>query len=299
MELSPDLWKKIRHIEIRSNRLVDQILSGQYMSLFKGSGLEFDEVRPYHEGDDERRIDWNVTARTGHLHVKRFVEERELSLVFVVDVSPSTYTGSRRQLRSDLVIEFVALMAFSALRNHDRVGLLMFDQGVELFIPPRKGRRHVLRLLRELVLRYQQPPGVHALTTRLDEALNYLNHVLHRRATVFLVSDFLEVGPLFPLRVTSRRHDCTAVLLQDPADIALPAVGLLEVLHPETGARQLLDLRRADVRAAYQQQSESHYLQVRDELKRMAIDQIVLRTDMASILPAMMAFYRLHYRKRH
>lgn len=299
MELSPDLWKKIRHIEIRSNRLVDQILSGQYMSLFKGSGLEFDEVRPYHEGDDERRIDWNVTARTGHLHVKRFVEERELSLVFVVDVSPSTYTGSRRQLRSDLVIEFVALMAFSALRNHDRVGLLMFDQGVELFIPPRKGRRHVLRLLRELVLRYQQPPGLHSATTRLDDALNYLNHVLHRRATVFLVSDFLEVGPLFPLRVTSRRHDCTAVLLQDPADMELPPIGLIEVRHPETGERQLLDLRRPEVRAAYQQQSESHYLQVRDELKRMAIDQIILRTDMASILPAMMAFYRLHYRKRH
>lgn len=288
----PDSWKRIHRLEIKARHLVEQVLGGQYMSVFKGSGLEFDEVRPYQEGDDERQIDWNVTARTGHLHIKRFVEERELSVFLVVDTSSSMFFGSCTHLKTDLVLEFCALMTFSAIRNNDRVGLLAFDHRIHTFLPPQKGRRHALRLLRELML----PPDASLRQSCLHTALRYLNHVLHRRAIIFILSDFFDVGSLFPLKALSQRHDCVAVLLQDPLDQHLPAAGLVAVRDPERYEEMLLDLSSSRMRQKYQKALTSHYQNLRQELKQMDVDQIVLSSDSESIIQALLKFYRFHHR---
>lgn len=288
----PDIWQRIHRLEIKARHLVEQVLSGQYMSVFKGSGLEFDEVQPYQEGDDERQIDWNVSARTGHLHIKRFVEERELSVFLLVDTSSSMFFGSRNHLKTDLMLEFCALMTFSAIRSNDRVGLLTFDAGIRTFLPPQKGRRHALRILRELMI----PPGLDLRQSNLHAALRYLNHVLHRRGIVFILSDFLETGSLFPLKVLSRRHDCVAVLLQDPLDLSLPAAGLVAVRDPERGEQMLVDLSSATVRQKYQARLAAHYHTLRQELKQMDIDQIVLPSDTESLINALLKFYRFHHR---
>lgn len=293
MSIPPDLLKKIHRIEIKTRRLVDHILGGQYNSLFKGMGLEFDEVRPYQEGDDDRRIDWNVTARTGHLHIKRFVEERELSLLFITDTSPSVYFGSLNQLKSDQIIEFCALMAFSAMRNNDRVGLLTFQQQPQLFLPPRKGDRHALRLIRELIMAYQEPPR--PAPSQLDVALNYLNRVVHRRSVVFIVSDFIEVGSLQTLRTLGRKHECIAVMLRDPRDIVLPPLGLVELRHPETGQTQIVDLGNRRWREAFAQEVKDYYQQLFNELNRMSIDQIMLDTP-GSVVKALIHFFGRHHR---
>lgn len=193
-----ELWKNLRQVEISSRRLIDQLLSGQYTSVFKGIGLEFEEVRPYHEGDDERHIDWNVTARTGQVHIKRFIEEREQSIFLLVDISPSVFFGSSQRLKMDLAIEFAAVMAFSALRSNDRVGLMTFDSQVRQVIPPRKGRRHALRVLRELMASFGQISQGEPQRTDLSSALNYVNHILHRQGIIMVISDFIEGGDLFP-----------------------------------------------------------------------------------------------------
>lgn len=293
MSIPPDLLRKIHRIEIKTRRLVDHILGGQYNSLFKGTGLEFDEVRPYQEGDDDRRIDWNVSARMGQLHIKRFVEERELSLLFVTDISPSIYFGSRQQLKSDQIIEFCALMAFSAMRNNDRVGLLTFQHHPQLFLPPRKGDRHALRLIRELVIAYQEPPQTQP--SRLENALAYLNRVLHRRSVVFIVSDFIEIGSLHTLRTLGKKHDCIAVMLRDPRDVALPPLGLVELRHPETGQTQIVDLSNPHRRHLFETEINHYYQQLFNDLNRMSIDQIILETP-GSVVKALIHFFGCHHR---
>lgn len=291
--LHSDIWKRIRQIEIKSARLVDQMLSGQYASVFKGVGLEFEEVRPYQEGDDERHIDWNVTARTGQVHIKRFIEERELSLFLLVDVSPSVYFGSRQRLKMDLAIEMAAIMAFSALRNNDRVGLLTFDDQVRQVIPPRKGRRHALRVIRELLVSLEQSHD-EPRSTRLDKALDYVSHILHRRGILFVVSDFLETGSLFPLQVLNSRHDCIAVRLQDPHELSLPDLGWVRLRDPETGQSALWDLGNSRVRAAYEAKALERENALNARFKRMGVDQIVLQTDVDSVWQALLRFYQLH-----
>lgn len=293
--LHSEIWKRIRQIEIKSARLVDQMLSGQYASVFKGVGLEFEEVRPYQEGDDERHIDWNVTARTGQVHIKRFVEERELSLFLLVDVSPSVYFGSRQRLKMDLAIEMAAIMAFSALRNNDRVGLLTFDDQVRQVIPPRKGRRHALRVIRELLISLEQSHD-EPRVTRLDTALDYVSHILHRRGILFVLSDFLETGSLFPLQVLNSRHDCIAVRLRDPHELSLPDLGWVRLRDPETGQSALWDLGNARVREAYETRAQAREAALNDRFKRMGVDQIVLQTDVDSVWQALLRFYQLHRR---
>jgi uncharacterized protein (DUF58 family) len=291
----PDIWKRIHRLEIKARHLVEHVLSGQYMSVFKGMGLEFDEVRPYQEGDDERQIDWNVTARTGHLHIKRFVEERELSIFLVVDVSPSVFFGSQKQLKTDLILEFAALMAFSAMRNNDRVGLLTFDQEVRTFLPPKKGRRHALHILRELMLQVNQVPD-QPRSSDMTSALRYVNHILHRRGVVFLLSDFWETGSLFPLKVLSQRHDCIAVLPQDPLDLNLPTTGMVSLRDPESNRQRIFDFSSKRFRAAYQEQQTAHFLSLKQSLRQMGVDQIILPTETESLVTSLLKFYRFHHR---
>jgi uncharacterized protein (DUF58 family) len=230
--LSSDLIKKIRHIEIRTRRLVNDSYAGEYHSVFKGRGMEFDEVRPYQRGDEIRTIDWNVTARTGELHVKRYVEERELTVMLLVDASASEDFGSVVRFKRDLAAELAAVLSFAATTNNDKVGLLIFTDQVELFIPPRKGRRHVLRLIRELLAFKPQGKG-----TDIKVALDMVNRIIKRRSIVFVVSDFVAdpAGYRKALAITNKRHDVIAVDLHDPLEAGLENVGLLTLEDPETG----------------------------------------------------------------
>lgn len=252
--LAPELMRTIRRIEIRTRHLVNENFAGEYQAVFKGRGMEFDEVRQYQPGDEVRSIDWNVTARTGELFVKRYVEERELTVMLAVDASSSGQFGTQDRLKRELATELGAVLAFTAITNNDRVGLLVFTDQIECHIPPRKGRRHVLRLIREL-LAFE--PG--ARGTDLTLALDRLNHTLKRRAIIFLISDFLlpfeqpdaQTSYERTLRVTNRRHDLVAVAIVDPREMAWPAVGLVALEDAETGARLLIDSGDANWREAF------------------------------------------------
>ncbi len=241
-----ELAAKVRLIEITTRKAVTATFAGEYRSAFKGRGMEFDEVREYLVGDDIRTIDWNVTARTGELHTKRFVEERELTLLFLVDLSGSGRFGSGERSKNEVAAEVCALLAFSAIKNNDRVGLLIFTDRVEKFIAPRKGSTHVLRLIRE-VLGFR-PSGV---GTDIGLALDTLSNMLRRRAVVFLVSDFLDRGFEKRMQVVGRRHDLIAISLTDPREGALPPAGLVEMEDAERGERLLVDTASARVRSAF------------------------------------------------
>jgi uncharacterized protein (DUF58 family) len=229
--LTTELIKKIRRIEIRTRRLVNDSYAGEYHSIFKGRGMEFDEVRPYQIGDEIRSIDWNVTARTGEPRVKRYVEERELTVMLVVDASGSENFGSVNRFKRELAAELTAVLSFAATTNNDKVGLLIFTDLVELFIPPRKGRRHVLRLIRELLAFEPQGRG-----TDIKLALDTVNQILKRRSIIFLVSDFLVPADSYQkeLTVTNKRHDLISIDLHDPLEESLTDVGLLALEDPET-----------------------------------------------------------------
>ena len=305
--LHSEIWKQLRQIEIKSSRLVDQLLSGQYKSVFKGIGLEFEEVRPYQEGDDERYIDWNVTARTNQLHIKRFVEERELSVFLVVDLSPSVFFGSQRRLKIDLALELAAIIAFSAMRNNDRVGLLTFSDRVQQVLPPKKGRKHALRIIRELLLTLEnpqahtQPPsiahqGEPPSASNLTQALNYISHILHRRGIIFILSDFMNTGSLFPLRVLSRRHDCIAARLQDPIEKSLPDVGWVRLKDPESGKIQTWNFSNRKVRNAFLAEAEAREAAINEQFQKMSVDQILLNTQTESVWKALLKFYSVHHR---
>jgi uncharacterized protein (DUF58 family) len=244
--LSKELLEKVKHIEIRTSRLVNEALGGEYHSVFKGQGMEFDEVRSYQYGDDMRSIDWNVSARQGHLYVKRYVEERELTVMLLVDLSASKDFGTVRRLKNDLAAELAALLAFSAIQNNDRVGALIFTNVVEKYIPPKKGRKHVLRVVRE-VLAYEP---VHRQTS-IETAIRYLNNVLTKKSVVFLISDFFDQGYEKSLRVANQRHDLVALPINDPRDIDLPDVGILQMLDPETGEMLWVDTSLKKIRDQY------------------------------------------------
>ncbi|MBF0620277.1 MAG: DUF58 domain-containing protein [Candidatus Omnitrophica bacterium] len=273
----------VRRIEISTNRLVSDVFAGQYQSVFKGRGMEFDEVREYQPNDDVRTIDWNVTARTGIPHVKKFVEEREMTVMVMVDASASARFGTVRMLKNALAAELAAVLAFSAIRNNDKVGLIIFTDGIEKFIPPRKGRAHVLRIIREVL--YHTPRGK---GTDIAGALEFLSRVLTRRAVAFVISDFIEPGaadlsrePLFlkRLAIANRRHDVVAVTLNDPRDMDLPPCGLLELEDAEGGERSLCDASDGRVRAAYRNRAEFR-LQGRERLFRsVGVDHIDVWTD--------------------
>jgi len=268
-----DILKRVRRIQIVANRAVNDLFAGQYKSVFRGRGMEFDEVREYQPGDDIRTIDWNVTARTGSCFIKRFCEERELTVLFLVDVSASGVFGSTERSKLDLMVEVAALLMFSALKNNDKVGLLTFCDDVLDYYPPRKGKSHVLHLIRELV--GQRPV---ARETHLQAALDFLNHVQKRRAVVFLVSDFIGPSARRALAVTKSRHDVTAISVADPREQALPDVGFITLQDAETGEVVEVDTRHPGVRALFQSRAAARRETFQSELKRVGVDELPIDT---------------------
>ena len=268
-----ELAKKIRYIQIRTSKAVNDVLAGEYESVFKGRGMEFEEVREYQPGDDVRTIDWNVTARTGSPYVKRFVEERELTIMFLVDLSASGAFGSIRQTKNELAAELCALLAFSAVKNNDKVGLLLFTDDVEMFIPPKKGMRHVLRVIRELL--FFKPLQA---KTDIAGALDYLGRVTKKKAVVFLISDFLGTGFDRPMRVLAKRHDLIAVTVSDPLEARLPSVGLIEIEDAETGRMVLVDTSSAAVRSEYERLGRDRAADLDTLFASMDVDHIPINT---------------------
>src|SRR5438094_565159 len=244
--LPREVIRQVRRLQLRARRAVEDLLGGEYHSVFKGTGIAFEEVREYQPGDDIRTIDWNVTARMGHPFIKRFVEERELTVMLLIDCSASNQFGTFLQQKREVAAELAAVLAFSAISNNDRVGLVAFTDKVERFVPPRKGTRHVLRLIRDVLFFQPRRRG-----TSIREGLDYVNRVLHRRTIVFLLSDFLDRGFESALKRTGRRHDLIAVHITDPREQELPPVGLLDLEDAETGERLLLDTGSRQVREAF------------------------------------------------
>ncbi len=285
--LPADLLKKVRRIEIRTNRLVNESLAGEYHSVFKGRGMEFSEVREYQFGDDIRNIDWNVTSRMGHPYVKKHVEERELTVLLLVVFSASGEFGTRRQFKREIEAEICAILAFSAIKNSDRVGLIAFTDRIETFLRPRKGKDHVLRVIREIL--YFRPRG---RTTDLGMALQFMYRTITKRAVVFVVSDFLVQGYEQPLRVAARKHDVIAITVTDPREEDLPPVGLLDLEDAETGERVLVDASDRRTRARYQAWA-GHRRAAREALFRAnAIDSLELFTDRPYEVPLIRFFHR-------
>ncbi len=269
-----DILKKVQRIEIVANRAVDDIFAGQYKSVFRGRGMEFDEVREYQPGDDVRTIDWNVTARVGAPFIKRFCEERELTIMFMVDVSASGAFGSGKRSKLDLVVEVAALLMFSALKNNDKVGLVTFCDEVVEYLPPRKGKANVLHLVRQLVA--VEPV---ARETNLDSALQFVGRVQKRRAVVFLISDFIAPSARHAMAVCGRRHDLIAVNVTDPREETLPDVGFVNLVDAETGELVELDTRHPQVRATFQRQAAQRAAALSQQLKRSGVDELPIGTD--------------------
>lgn len=285
--LPKEVLKKIRRIEISTRRVVTETLAGQYQSVFKGRGMAFDEVRPYQPGDEIRAIDWNVTARMNEAYVKVFTEERELTVMLVVDLSASQAFGTREgKTKGELAAELAALVAFSAITNNDRVGLVLFTDRVERFIPPKKGRKHALRLISE-VLTFQ-PKG---RRTDLKVALQYLNQVQKRQAVVFLLSDFIADGHDQAMRIAARRHDLIAMHLSDPMEQKLPSLGLTLIEDPETGERLHVDLADPFVRRAFEQEMARRQSERKKSFAKLDVDSIDIAVGQEFVKP-LVAFFR-------
>jgi len=280
-----EILKKVRRVEISTRGLVNEVFSGEYHSVFKGRGMNFAEVREYQYGDDIRSIDWNVTARTGHPFVKVFEEERELTVMLVVDVSASGDFGTRERMKGEVAVEICALLAFSAINNNDKVGLIIFSDRIEKFVPPRKGRSHVLRVLRELF--YHQPEG---RGTDIRGALEYLTRVIKRRAVVFLVSDFK--APRFEkaLSVAGRRHDLIAVRLGDHRETVLPALGYMEFEDAETGELHTLNTGDPFFRAEFENRAARERAELGQIFRHSRVDVIDIETNQPYVQPLMCFF---------
>jgi len=290
--LTREQLKAVRKIQIRTSHLVSDLFAGQYQSVFKGRGMEFAEVRLYEPGDEIRSIDWNVTARAGVPFVKRYAEERELTVMLLVDASASTRFASVRQLKSALAAELAAVLAFSAITNNDKVGLVIFSDRIELALPPRKGTHHVLRVIREVLSCRPQGRG-----TDIAGALEHLAHVAKRRCVVFVVSDFLDPRCRTALTIAARRHDIVAVVLDDPREAALPDVGLVELEELETGDRYVVDTGDRRVREAFAREA-AEARRTRDRLLRSAdVDAIPVTTD-RSYTEALLRFFRMRERRQ-
>lgn len=280
-----ELHKRIKRLEIKTLKLVLNVFGGEYQSVFKGRGIEFDEVREYQEGDDPRLIDWNVTARMDRLFVKKFVEERELSIILVVDVSASNRFGSAVMLKRELAAELSAALAMSALHNHDQVGLLMFSDRVEKFVPPKKGRNHVSRMVREIFT--AEPAG---RGTDYKVAVDFLMQVIKQRSVVFFLSDFLDLGFEKPLRLAAMRHDVIPVVLNDPREFSLPDVGLVRLDDPETGESILVDTHSAQVRKEYAREANALRAERVAVFRRLGLDFLDLFTDQGFVKPLIKFF---------
>lgn len=289
--ISKDLLKKIKQIQIHTRRLVNEAFVGEYHSVFKGRGMEFDEVREYQPGDEIRTIDWNVTARVGRPFIKRYVEERELTVMLLVDVSASGSFGSVRHLKNEVATEICALLALSATKNNDKVGMIMFTDKIEKFIPPKKGPKHVLRVIRELLC--SQPTGK---GTNISVALEYLDKITHRRTISFVVSDFIARDYARALRIANKRHDTIAITIVDPREQELPNVGFIELKDAESGETLLLDTANPSARKefkalAYRQRQELSRL-----FRSMGVDEIVINTNRHHVEP-IIRFFRMREKR--
>ncbi len=287
-----DVLRRVKLIELRTRGLVNTLFSGEYQSVFKGQGMEFAEVREYAPGDEYRTIDWNVSARMGHPYVKTYTEERELTVLFAVDMSGSGQFGTRGRFKAELAAEISAVIAMSAIKNNDRVGLLLFSDRVEKFVPPKKGRRHALRLIRDLLAFRPQGRG-----TEISVALDYLGRILRHRAIVFLISDFLDTGYERSLKLVSRRHDVVAISVSDPRERSLPDVGYLELIDAESGRRVVLNSADRYVREQFEHLAGEEDARTRRLLRRLSVDQIEIQTDRSYVGP-LIGFFRARERKR-
>ncbi len=287
-----EILKQIRRIQIFTNRTVNEVFAGEYESTFKGRGMQFDEVREYAPGDDVRTIDWNVTARMGKPYIKRYVEERELTVMILVDLSASGAFGTIGKLKNELAAELCAVLAFSAIKNNDKVGLITFTDRIERFIPPQKGTEHVLRVIRELL--YSQPSH---RETNIPMALDYLARVIKKKATVFLVSDFIATDLKKPLRLINKRHDLIAVAIRDRREISLPAVGLIELEDAESGEVILVDTSSKAVRRNYEQLTQQENDALHSMLRSVNVDCINISTDKPYV-QELVRFFRMRERRR-
>jgi uncharacterized protein (DUF58 family) len=290
--LSKELVKKIRQIQIRTNRLVDETLGGEYHSLFKGQGMEFSEVREYQDGDDIRTVDWNVTSRTGKLFVKKYVEERELTVMIVVDASGSFQFGSVGRFKNDLAAELAALFAFSAIKNNDRVGLILFTDKVEKYLPPAKGTKHVLHVIRELL--YFKPSGK---GTDINGALQYLNRIARKKSVVFLISDFTNDDYEKAMRITNRKHDLVVIKIFDPREKEIPAIGLVRLKDNETGEEIVIDGSSERLRKILTERWNAMDARLVDFLSRSGIDYVSL-DDTAPYIKTIVQFFKKRTRQR-
>jgi uncharacterized protein (DUF58 family) len=282
----PEILRQVKLLELRTRGLVNSLFTGEYRSVFKGQGMEFAEVREYQPGDEVRSIDWNVTARMQRPYVKRYIEERELTVMLAVDVSGSERFGTRRRFKSELASELAAVLAMSAIRNNDRVGAVMFTDQVEHVIPPRKGRRHALRVIRDLLA--FEPKGT---GTNIAGVLEYLTRMLSHKAIIFVVSDFMSENVERPLKLLAQRHDVVAVTVEDPSESHLPDLGLVRLLDPESGQTVDVDTSDPAVRAQFDKHVEEDALKRRRLLRRLAIDEIPIRTDVG-IMEPLLKFFR-------
>jgi hypothetical protein len=282
---STDLLKKVRKIEIKTRGLSAQIFSGEYHSAFKGRGMAFSEVREYSPGDDIRTIDWNVTARLNHPYVKVFEEERELTLMVLVDVSASGKFGTNVQFKQELITELTAVLAFSAIQNNDKAGVIFFSDKIELFIPPKKGKSHILRIIRELI--NFEPKGT---GTDIGGALRYFNNMIKKKCIAFLISDFVGTNYEDAIKVTGKKHDLAALRIMDPREEKMPDVGLIRMRDAETNQVVLVDSSNANLRRDYNLWFKQNQRQTTDLLNRSGVDHTLLCTDQSYVQPLMNLF---------
>jgi uncharacterized protein (DUF58 family) len=290
--LPRDLIKRIRRLEITTRMVVSQLLAGQYHSVFKGRGMAFSEVRQYQPGDEVRTIDWNVTARMNETYVKVFTEERELTVMLVVDVSGSHEFGSKDRSKAEMAAEVAAMVAFSAMANNDRVGLILFSDRIEKVVPPRKGRKHVLRVISDILS--TQPVG---RGTKLEVGLDWLQKVARRKTVTFLISDFIADGYEKPLKLAMRKHDVVPVILKDPMEDIFPKLGLVDFEDPETGERVLVDTRDARVRGKFQKAMEKNREARTRLLRKLRVDSVELLAT-ADYATALQRFFRARASRR-
>jgi uncharacterized protein (DUF58 family) len=286
MGVPPEILRQVKLIELRTRGLVNSVFTGEYRSVFKGQGMEFSEVREYQPGDEVRSIDWNVTARMRRPFVKRYIEERELTVMLVVDLSGSERFGTVKRFKSELASELAAVLAMSAVRNNDRVGVLLFTDRIEHVIPPRKGRRHVLRIIRDLLA--FEPVG---RGTDMVAAIDYVARMLNEHAIVFIVSDFLEDDISHPIKLLAQRHDVVAVTVEDPSERDLPDIGIARLIDPETGETFEVDTSHPDVRGSYAQRVSTEREERKHLLRRLAIDEVAVRTE-AGVVEPLLRFFR-------
>ena len=282
-----ELLKKVRKIEIKTRGLTRQIFAGQYHSAFRGRGMTFSEVREYQYGDDIRNIDWNVTARFNHPYIKVFEEERELTVMQLIDMSASGDFGTRVHLKRELITEIAAVLSFSAIENNDKIGVILFSDRVEKFIPPQKGRQHILRIIRELLEFQPESKG-----TDISESLRFLTNAIKKRCTAFLISDFKDKGYARSLQVANNKHDVVALHIYDQRETSLPAVGMIRVMDAETGREQWIDTSRNRVRESYAMKWESHVEMMKEIFSRAGVDSVSLPTGEDYVKPLMHLFKR-------